>query len=165
MSRPARTPHRPGYVYLAYDFDAKWYKIGHSLNPFGRVRNLGARVELVAVSANLDMRKKEKELHNLFREHEVASEWFVFTPQQAAEAVARFWSEDLFRELAKFDLEQERVGLNGNENIGATLAPNVAQIVKKMAAKEHRPISNMVAVLISEALAGRGEIAVKLGAV
>jgi len=76
---------RRGFVYLMQQSAAKLFKIGFSINPETRRRQIeaemGSSVALLARIPTTDMRASERLLHEHFKEVRVASEWFRLSPQ------------------------------------------------------------------------------------
>ena len=71
------------YVYLMFDKNTGFYKIGESLTPNHREKTLQSEkptIEIIFVS-KLTEKNKERELHKLFKQKRVRGEWFILESQ------------------------------------------------------------------------------------
>lgn len=88
---------RSGYVYLLHGTGTDWYKIGQSINPSVRLKQLGTRapfpIETVGVYGASDMDAEELYWHERFRSKRVEGEWFVLTKDDVS-AFLRLCEED-----------------------------------------------------------------------
>lgn len=72
-----------GYVYLIGTPTFGWYKIGKSIKPEVRIKDLGIllpfKVEVIGVWKAENHHLLEKTLHEMYSEHKINGEWFEFT--------------------------------------------------------------------------------------
>lgn len=75
---------RPGYVYMMHGDSTEWYKVGVSVNPTIRRKNLDTKspfkVSLVAEYYTEDMLAEESKWHTLFAHVRTNGEWFQLSP-------------------------------------------------------------------------------------
>lgn len=81
-------PHGAGFVYLVHDRDADLYKVGGTMRPNDRLRQLayGTVNELVLlwVIPTNDHERLEREWHEHYARRRVFSEWFRLSPDQVS---------------------------------------------------------------------------------
>ncbi len=78
-----------GYVYLIGSSVFGWYKIGKSITPEIRIKDLGIllpfKIEVIGVWGAKDHHKMEKALHEMYKEQQINGEWFEFTKEKIQE--------------------------------------------------------------------------------
>ena len=76
-----------GYVYLIGNSIFGWYKIGKSITPEIRIRDLGIllpfKIDIIGVWGAENHHKLEKALHEIYFDNKINGEWFEFTIPEA----------------------------------------------------------------------------------
>jgi len=82
-----------GYVYLIGNRSLRWYKIGLSIKPNIRIKNIGILlpfpIEVICVWRTSDCRQLESFLHEKYRDQQINGEWFEFNPTKIRELLSR----------------------------------------------------------------------------
>ena len=75
-----------GFVYLIGSPNFGWYKIGKSITPTVRVKDLGIllpfKIEIISVWAANNHHLMEKTLHEIYSANRINGEWFEFTKKE-----------------------------------------------------------------------------------
>ena len=103
-----------GFVYLIGNDTFGWYKIGKSIHPNIRIKDVGVllpfTVEVKAVWASQWHGELEAKLHRDFKDRRQGkSEWFAFSQKEVAEII-KSRPEPKVLVTANFTLKKDRVG-------------------------------------------------------
>ena len=75
-----------GYVYLIGTSVFGWYKIGKSITPEVRIKDLGIllpfKISVICVWKAENHHLLEKTLHELYAKNKINGEWFEFTIEE-----------------------------------------------------------------------------------
>ena len=86
-----------GYVYLIGSPTFGWYKIGKSITPEVRIKDLGIllpfKVHVIGVWSAQNHHAMEKALHEMYTENRINGEWFEFTKKSVYEVFNKIPSE------------------------------------------------------------------------
>lgn len=86
---PKPKPHREGYIYLIHGEGTPWYKIGQTINPLRRIRELGTqgpfKYRMITCFLVDDMDGVENFLHTHHEKARVEGEWFLLTEDDVNE--------------------------------------------------------------------------------
>ena len=76
-----------GYVYLIGTTTFGWYKIGKSITPEIRIKDLGIllpfKITIIGVWKAVNHHLMEKTLHEIYASSRINGEWFEFTAKEA----------------------------------------------------------------------------------
>ena len=88
-----------GYVYLIGTTVFGWYKIGKSVSPEIRVRDLGIllpfKIQVIRVWQAENHHLMEKTLHEMYSANRINGEWFQFTKKQLKSMIDKIPSETI----------------------------------------------------------------------
>lgn len=86
-----------GYVYLIGSTTFGWFKIGKSVTPEIRIRNLGIllpfKIEVLAVWKAHNHHLMENYLHEMYDSKRINGEWFEFSKKEVLELIKRIPEE------------------------------------------------------------------------
>ena len=86
-----------GYVYLIGTPIFGWYKIGKSITPEVRVKDLGIllpfKIKVLGVWSAQNHHLMEQTLHEMYADHRINGEWFEFTTKAAYEVFNKIPAE------------------------------------------------------------------------
>ena len=100
-----------GYVYFIGTPIFGWYKIGKSITPEVRIKDLGIllpfKIEVIAVWSAQNHHAMEKVLHEIYAANRINGEWFEFTKDAAFAVVDNIPAEtriySKYSDVDKFD--------------------------------------------------------------
>lgn len=108
-------PGRTGYVYLIHAQGTSRYKIGRSINPPERTKDLQKQspylLKIVDQFYSPDAITDEFKLHQKFSKVRVHGEWFEFLDEQTACHVLKSWTYQQIRDNALLALKDMGVDL------------------------------------------------------
>ena len=101
-----------GFVYLIGSRQFGWYKIGKSLTPETRVRNIGEFlpfvVEVFAVWKTDNYTLLETFMHGKYSSHRINGEWFSFSWDEVNDACERSWPWNATRVAKRGDISAQK---------------------------------------------------------
>lgn len=100
-----------GYVYFIGSPIFGWYKIGKSITPEVRIKDLGIllpfKVEVISVWSAQNHHAMEKALHEIYATNRINGEWFEFSRKDAYDVVNKIPAEtriySKYNDTDKFD--------------------------------------------------------------
>lgn len=149
------------------------HKIGVSINPDGRLASLvrkDADAACVHRFPSANATAVERALHLRFLDKRIGGEWFTLTPEDVA-AVCAVTGADTPDDLpaalrpTHTRFPKERLDIDAAKEIGLSetippvccrLTPEVDAILVALARRERRTVSQMLRILVEEALIARG---------
>lgn len=88
-----------GFVYLIGTPIFGWYKIGKSITPEVRIKDLGIllpfKISIIGVWRANNHHLMESTLHEMYSQHRINGEWFEFSKKKLYEVIAAIPSETL----------------------------------------------------------------------
>jgi hypothetical protein len=109
-----------GYVYLIGTNVFWWYKIGKSVSPEVRVRDIGIllpfKIEVMAIWKASDHHAMEKALHEMYAANRINGEWFHFKKKEVQDLIDSIPAEvlvskklDMFSNIAEDRIDDRRI--------------------------------------------------------
>ncbi len=100
-----------GYVYFIGTPVFGWYKIGKSITPEVRVKDLGIllpfKIDVIGVWSAQNHHAMEKALHEIYADNRINGKWFEFSKKTAYEVVSNIPAEtriySAYNDTDKFD--------------------------------------------------------------
>lgn len=81
-----------GHIYIGYDSSSRGFKIGKSINPYARekqIRYMNPSFKLLAFGVTPNQEYAEKFYHNKYRDKQIVGEWFDLSPEDVSEIIGR----------------------------------------------------------------------------
>jgi hypothetical protein len=130
-----------GFVYLIGSRQFGWYKIGKSLTPEARVRNIGEFlpfiVEVFAIWKTDNHTLLETFMHGKFSNHRINGEWFSFTWDEANDACERAWPWNATRVAKLGDISAQSTLTENIVVDGLKRQKTIASVAFRMKMLEH----------------------------